>query len=178
MLAILLASLQLFFLCFLSVLFKIFNQLIKNKTIYVRNTVVRVKAAEGDSAKSYLIIDSPKTTASLRCIPICSTLMPVLLSCKSKATSCYVVSSTDSFVSPRTFDYRFKRILDTCQLPRINYHALRHTFATRCIEAGVDVKSLSEILGHGNVSITLNTYVHSSMDLKRIQLEKIACISA
>lgn len=151
---------------------------LKNKIIYVRNTVVRVKAAEGDSAKSYLIIDSPKTAASLRCIPICSTLMPVLLSCKSKTTSSYVVSSTDSFVSPRTFDYRFKRILDACQIPRINYHALRHTFATRCIEAGVDVKSLSEILGHGNVSITLNTYVHSSMDLKRIQLEKIACISA
>lgn len=151
---------------------------LKNKIIYVRNTVVRVKAAEGDSAKSYLIIDSPKTAASLRCIPICSTLMPVLLSCMSKATSSYVVSSNASFVSPRTFDYRFKRILDACQIPRINYHALRHTFATRCIEAGVDVKSLSEILGHGNVSITLNTYVHSSMDLKRIQLEKIACLSA
>ena len=56
----------------------------------------------------------------------------------------------------------------------INFHALRHTFATRCVEAEVDIKSLSEILGHSNVSITLNTYVHSSMDMKRKQLEKLS----
>lgn len=151
---------------------------LNNKVIYVRNTVVRVKSAAGDSAKTHLIIDTPKTAASLRCIPICSTLLSALTSCATRATSQYVVSYTSNFVSPRTYDYRFKKLLDACQIPRINYHALRHTFATRCIEAGVDVKSLSEILGHGDVSITLNTYVHSSMDLKRIQLEKIACVSA
>lgn len=151
---------------------------LNNKVIYVRNTVVRVKSAAGDSAKTHLIIDTPKTAASLRCIPICSTLLSALTSCSARATSQYVVSYTSNFVSPRTYDYRFKKLLDACQIPRINYHALRHTFATRCIEAGVDVKSLSEILGHGDVSITLNTYVHSSMDLKRIQLEKIACVSA
>lgn len=151
---------------------------LKNKVIYVRNTVVRVKSADGHSSKTHLCIDTPKTTASMRCIPICSTLLPVLTCGAKKATSKYVVSAVSGFVSPRTFDYRFKKILDACQLPHINYHALRHTFATRCIEAGVDVKSLSEILGHGNVSITLNTYVHSSLDLKRIQIEKIACVSA
>lgn len=151
---------------------------LNNKVIYVRNTVVRVKSAGGDSAKTHLIIDTPKTAASLRCIPICSTLLSALTSCASRATSQYVVSYTSNFVSPRTYDYRFKKLLDACQIPRINYHALRHTFATRCIEAGVDVKSLSEILGHGDVSVTLNTYVHSSMDLKRIQLEKITCVSA
>ena len=151
---------------------------LNNKVIYVRNTVVRVKSAVRDSAKTHLIIDTPKTAASLRCIPICSTLLSALMSCSARATSQYVVSYTSNFVSPRTYDYRFKKLLDACQIPRINYHALRHTFATRCIEAGVDVKSLSEILGHGDVSITLNTYVHSSMDLKRIQLEKIACVSA
>lgn len=63
--------------------------------------------------------------------------------------------------------------MKTAQLDLVNYHALRHTFATRCIEQGVDIKSLSEILGHANVSITLNTYVHSSIELKRIQLEKL-----
>ena len=147
---------------------------LKNKVIYVRNTVVRIKSPVGGSSKTQLSIDIPKTAASLRCIPICSTLLPVLSSCATKATSQYVVSSSATFVSPRTYDYRFKKLLDACQIPHINYHALRHTFATRCIEAGVDVKSLSEILGHGDVSITLNTYVHSSMDLKRTQLEKIA----
>ena len=150
---------------------------LKNKVLYVRNTVVRVQSAAGDSSKTHLIIDTPKTAASLRCIPICSTLLSALTSCSARATSQYVVSCTSNFVSPRTYDYRFKKLLDACQIPHINYHALRHTFATRCIEAGVDVKSLSEILGHGDVSITLNTYVHSSMDLKRSQLEKIACFS-
>ena len=151
---------------------------LKSKLIYVRNTVVRIKSDSGNPSKTHLIIDSPKTASSLRCIPICSNLTQALLSFAPKALSQYVVSSGTSFVSPRTYDYRFKKILDLCQIPHINYHALRHTFATRCIEAGVDVKSLSEILGHANVSITLNTYVHSSMELKRIQIEKIACMSA
>jgi len=81
-------------------------------------------------------------------------------------------------MKPRTFEYRYHRILDTTGIVSVNYHVLRHTFATRCIEVGVDVKSLSEILGHGNVSITLNTYVHSSLEMKRNQLEKLTTLSA
>ncbi len=150
---------------------------LKNRLIYVRNTVVRIKSDSKIGLKTHLIIDSPKTAASLRCIPICSNLHAVLSDYVSKAKSCFVISPGGSFVSPRTFEYRFKKLLDVSGIPRINYHALRHTFATRCIVAGVDVKSLSEILGHANVSITLNTYVHSSMDLKRTQLEKIACLT-
>ena len=67
----------------------------------------------------------------------------------------------------------FKRYLRECGLPEINYHALRHTFATRCIESGFDVKSLSEILGHGSVNITLNRYVHSSIEQKRKNMGKL-----
>lgn len=150
---------------------------LKNRLIYVRNTVVRVRSECGSNSKTHLIIDSPKTASSLRCVPICSNLYIVLAasSCKTKAK--FVASPGESFVSPRTFDYRYKKLLDSSGIPHFNYHALRHTFATRCIEAGVDVKSLSEILGHANVSITLNTYVHSSMDLKRSQLEKIVCLT-
>lgn len=151
---------------------------LKNRLVYVRNTVVRVKSGSDSDSKTHLVIDSPKTAASLRCIPICSNLYVVLSDYASKKRTKFVVSPNESFVSPRTFDYRFKKLLDASNIPRINYHALRHTFATRCIEAGVDVKSLSEILGHANVSITLNTYVHSSIDLKRTQLEKIACLTA
>lgn len=147
---------------------------LKNRIIYVRNTVVRVKSSESNSKKTHLTIDKPKTSASYRSIPICSALLPVLNVCAEKAVSPFVVSRSTDFVSPRTYDYRYKKILKESGVPNINYHALRHTFATRCIEAGVDVKSLSEILGHANVSITLNTYVHSSMDLKRMQLEKLS----
>lgn len=151
---------------------------LKNRLIYVRNTVVRVKSGLGSDLKTHLIVDNPKTASSLRCIPICSNLYAVLSDYAAKAKTKFVVSQTETFVSPRTFDYRYKKLLDASDIPHFNYHALRHTFATRCIEAGVDVKSLSEILGHANVSITLSTYVHSSMELKRIQLEKIASLTA
>jgi len=76
-------------------------------------------------------------------------------------------------MSPRTFEYHYHQILKNINISQVNYHCIRHTFATRCIEAGVDVKSLSEILGHANVAITLNTYVHSSLEIKRTQLEKL-----
>lgn len=146
------------------------------RTIYVRHTVSRVKSAEGDS-KTELILDEPKTASSKRVIPIPSPLFYALVDYRKHATSIYVVSSTDNFVSPRTYDARFHRVLIDCRLEDLNYHGLRHTFATRCIEAGVDVKSLSEILGHANVSITLNTYVHSSLDMKKSQLEKLTLLS-
>lgn len=148
---------------------------LKNHIIHVRHTVARVKSNKNNGSSSMLILDKPKTEASKRDIPISSKLLPLLEEVKKHATSDYVVSDEVGFVSTRTYDYRYHRVLKKCNIESINYHALRHTFATRCIEAGVDVKSLSEILGHSNVGITLNTYVHSSMELKRAQLEKL-CI--
>ena len=68
---------------------------------------------------------------------------------------------------------RFKSILKKCGVEKINFHALRHTFATKCVELGFDVKSLSEILGHANVNITLNRYVHPSMKLKHANMNKL-----
>ena len=79
----------------------------------------------------------------------------------------------DRFIEPRTMENVFKRYLRECHMPDINYHALRHTFATRCIETGFDVKTLSEILGHANVNITLNRYVHSSMERKRENMGRL-----
>lgn len=143
-----------------------------NRILYVRHTVARVRN-EGENENAALIIDTPKTASSLRCIPICSTLHAALSNFPAHSQEKYVVSKDDGFVSPRTYEYRYHKLLRENNIQSVNYHALRHTFATRCIEAGVDVKSLSEILGHSDVTITLNTYVHSSMEQKRIQLEKI-----
>lgn len=150
----------------------------ERKIIHVRHTVARVsdKVASASNATK-LIIDTPKTKASTRDIPISSRLFPIINELKNISNSKYLVSYTAGFVSPRTYEYRYHKVLDECGVSSVNYHALRHTFATRCIEAGVDVKSLSEILGHGNVSVTLNTYVHSSMELKRTQIEKLANMS-
>ncbi len=146
-----------------------------NQIIHVRHTIARVKPNEKDStAKSKWVIDEPKTKSSKRDIPIASILMPFLSLLQSRSKSKYVVSETDDFISPRTYEYRFHQILKKSGVDDINYHALRHTFATRCVAVGVDIKSLSEMLGHSNVAITLNTYVHSSMSTKRIQLEKLS----
>lgn len=142
--------------------------------IHVRHTIARVKAKENSERATSLILDTPKTKASLRDIPISSFLCPFLKEAMKTKKSQYVVSEKKDFLSPRTYEYRYHQILKKCHIEKINYHALRHTFATRCIEVGVDVKSLSEMLGHSNVSITLETYVHSSMQLKRSQIEKLA----
>lgn len=142
---------------------------LENRVLYVRHTVARVR--RGDPGVSGLVIDRPKTPSSLRCVPICSRLQDVL---KAQQGAGYVVSNRADFVSPRTFEYRYHKLLDASGVPQIHFHALRHTFATRCIASGMDVKSLSEILGHSSVSTTLGTYVHSSMEMKRTQLEKLA----
>ncbi len=143
------------------------------RTMIIRHTVSRVMSEEGSSRKTDLIIDTPKTPSSLREIPISSKLNDMLVKYHSRSSSDYLISENDSFVNPRTYQEKFRKMLDKCCISPIKYHALRHTFATRCIQAGVDVKTLSEILGHSNTVITLNTYVHLSLEAKKQQLEKL-----
>ena len=147
---------------------------LNNLVIRIRHTIARVRCADiTHKATTQLILDSPKTASSVRDIPISSVLLPHLTEFRTSYSNEYVISESSDFVSPRTYEYRFHRLLKQCGIQQVNYHVLRHTFATRCIEAGMDVKSLSELLGHSNVGITLNTYVHSSMERKREQLEML-----
>ena len=148
----------------------------QNNLIHIRATVSRVQNPNKNG--TVLIIDKPKTDASVRAVPFTDSFRNIALKIKSQSASHYVISESSDFVSPRSFDYRYKKIISKLNLPIINFHSLRHTFATRCIEYAVDPKSLSEILGHANVSVTLNTYVHSSMELKRAQIEKLPSLSA
>jgi integrase len=78
------------------------------------------------------------------------------------------------FMEPRLLQSHFKKILSTLEIEHANFHTLRHTFATRCVELGFDIKSLSEILGHSTVNITLNRYVHPSMDLKQRNMNMLS----
>ena len=142
------------------------------RIMHIRNTVIRTN--RNDNTYPAFMISEPKTKSSIRDIPLTDCLLYNLMIVKSESISPYVISGNSEFVSPNTFEYRYHKALNQFNIKDINFHALRHTFATRCIEAGVDDKTLSEILGHANVSITLNTYVHSSMDLKRSQLEKFS----
>ena len=79
-----------------------------------------------------------------------------------------------NFTEPRVLQYHFRKVLKKLDIEQVNFHVLRHTFATRCIEVGFDVKSLSEILGHSSVSITMNKYVHPSMELKRKNMNRLS----
>lgn len=149
-----------------------------SKVIHIRHTIARVKSEKEGSKKTQLILDDPKTKSAIRDIPISTPLLPVLYGMKERSGAGYLISGKMEFVSTRTFDYRYKKILEKTGIPLQNFHSLRHTFATRCVEAGMDVKTLSEILGHSNVSITLNTYVHPSLERKREQMEKFCALSA
>ncbi len=148
---------------------------LESKIIFIRQTVARIWYQENGKKASKLTASYPKTGTSVRSIPICSKLHNIITTFPNRKRSGYVMAHRNGtdFTSPRTFEYRYKRILQNCHLEPFNYHTLRHTFATRCIERGMDIKSLSEILGHADASLTLNTYVHSSVELKRQQLEKL-----
>lgn len=139
----------------------------ENKVLHVHATVVR------DSIHKSFRIDKPKTESSDRYIPLSDIVETALLLCR-KSNQGYIMSENSDFMRPNSFEYRYHRLLKDADIEDIRFHALRHTFATRCIEAGVDDKSLSELLGHSNVNITLNTYVHSSLSLKKKQMSKLS----
>ncbi len=136
--------------------------------ITIGKTIQRISANENDHTKkrTKIIMTDPKSTSSIRLIPI-SNCMYEFLKLRQTRNEYYVVSGTGEPVEPRTVQYRFSKLLDKLDLPKVNFHALRHMFATNCISHGFDVKTLSEILGHSSVEITLNRYVHSSFERKR-----------
>ena len=105
--------------------------------------------------------------------PLPSFLATLALPFRTNPKAFILTAQADKYIEPRLLQYSFKKYTKECGLDDVNYHALRHTFATRCIEAGFDVKTLSEILGHTSVNITLNRYVHSSMDVKRTNMERL-----
>ena len=144
-----------------------------DKEFYVQRTMQRLHNLDDNSEKKTAIeIGEPKSPSSIRKIPIPDELLNYLKN--AYVADSYVLSGLkNKFVEPRTMENRFKSVLKKCGVEKINFHALRHTFATRCVELGFDIKSLSEILGHANVNITLNRYVHPSMKLKHANMNKL-----
>lgn len=132
---------------------------------HIHRTMQRIQTPDGET-KTAILIAEPKSQCSIRDIPIAGTLREKLI--QQTVKEGYVLTGNKNrYVEPRTMQNRFKAIVERCGIWDAHFHTLRHTFATRCIEVGFDEKSLSEILGHANVSITLNRYVHPSMELKQ-----------
>lgn len=142
----------------------------ENKLIYVNRTVQRLPADCGNT-KTALVESEPKSVCSKREIPMSVPVLEMFM--KFRNDKPYVFGG-DKPLEPRKMQYHYKKIMKEAGLPYRNFHSLRHTFATNCIEGGMDVKSLSEILGHSDVKITLSRYVHPSADTKRKHME---CLS-
>lgn len=143
----------------------------KECLITVNRTMQRVQV-EGKDNKTEIIITTPKTNASIRQIPIPKMLVDYIIGFKSSNDQYILTNKNGNYIEPRVMQYKFKKYIQIAGISDANFHALRHTFATRCIEAGVDVKVLSEVLGHSNVNITLDRYVHNSIDYKKDNIER------
>lgn len=147
----------------------------KNNLIHIGATMQRIQTDETEK-KTTVTVTEPKSLCSVRDIPITDPLASFLKNyCFDMPDDAYILTGDSvHFVEPAMIRYHFGKQLKDCGLENVTFHTLRHSFATRCVEAGVDIKTLSEILGHENVNITLNRYVHSSMDLKRESMEKLS----
>lgn len=151
---------------------------LENAVLHIRHTMLRIRDLEKGSpsaSKTKVIVCAPKTPSSFRHIPLPERLLSLLSILRTQAfPHSFLLTGSYCFLEPRTYLNRYKSCLRSLNIPVRSFHTLRHTFATRCIEAGVDIKTLSEILGHAGVQITLNQYVHSTMEQKRYQLERLA----
>lgn len=129
-----------------------------------------------ESGKLCRIIETPKTAHSIRVIPLPKQIVPILREMKKGNNSPLVITDKGKIPSVRAYQRSFELLLAKLGLPKRGFHSLRHTFATRAIECGMDVKSLSELLGHKNSVVTLNRYVHSLMEHKKAMMDKLGKI--
>ena len=146
--------------------------------IYVHQTMQRLQNYESTTSKTKVLVTPPKSSCSIRKIPIPDEIFTLMAPLRQKENSYFLTGSDHKYVEPRSMQYRFQSVIKKCNIPPTNFHTLRHTFATRCVELGFDVKSLSEILGHASVNITMNRYVHPSMELKQENMNKLSDLFA
>lgn len=146
-------------------------------TLDVRHTIQRLQSEDLSALhKTRVLITEPKSPAALRTIPLPEFVSKIIMPFASSPDAYILSGKTQTAVEPRIMQNRFKRYLLEGGIEDANFHSLRHTFATRCIESGFDPKTLSEILGHSSVKITMDRYVHSSMQLKRHNMNKLSLI--
>ena len=140
-------------------------------SLRVRHTLQRLPSPEGPT-KTAILITEPKSPSSLRTIPIPAALLPRLRAWEAGG-SCFFLTGKEQYIEPRSMENKLNAALRACGMEPAGFHICRHSFATRCVELGFDTKTLSEILGHASVSITMNRYVHPSMDFKRENMKRL-----
>lgn len=143
---------------------------------YSNGTVTISKSCHygrGEDGKFARQTDLPKTITSYRIIPLPRQLLFMLKALEKRSTCEYIIANGRKPISVRSFQRSFSRLLKRLNIPHKGFHALRHTFATRAVECGMDVKTLSELLGHKNASITINRYAHSLIEHKKEMMNKL-----
>ena len=143
-------------------------------TITISRTIERIYIIEGDRKHTEVVINTPKTKNSCREIPMSKELLAMIKPLKKVVNdNFYVLTNDERPTEPRTYRNYFKGLMVKLDIPKLKYHGLRHSFATRCIEAGCDYKTVSVLLGHSNISTTLNLYVHPNMEQKKRCITKM-----
>ena len=141
------------------------------KYLEIKRTIERIKNNESDT-KTILIESTPKSSTSKRIVPIPNFLIEILKKYKTE-NNFFVLSNSLNLYDPRQFEAFYKRIIKKCGISYTKFHTLRHTFATRSIESKMDIKTLSEILGHASIEITLKLYVHPTYEMKKNSIESL-----
>ena len=140
--------------------------------LHVWRTLQRIPDRTSQKTKTKLIFTEPKTKKSKRDIPLPCFVVEKIKEMNYSEGS-FLLSGTSTPIEPRTLENRYKKFMEELNIAETTFHTLRHTFATRCVEAQFDIKTLSDLLGHSSVNITLNRYVHSSYQLKVENMNKI-----
>lgn len=142
--------------------------------IKVRRTIQRIYTIEEGTRKTELILDTPKTKNSIREIPMSKDLLRMLKPIKKIVNNSFYVLTNDAKpTEPRTYRTYYKNLMRELGIPELKFHGLRHSFATRCIESKCDYKTVSVLLGHSNISTTLNLYVHPNLEQKKKAIEQM-----
>lgn len=142
--------------------------------ISVNKTIQRIYVMDDSDRHTELILDTPKTKNSIRDIPMSKDLLRMIKPIKKVVNSgFYVLTNEANPTEPRTYRSYYKKLMKELSIPELKFHGLRHSFATRCIESDCDYKTVSVILGHSNISTTLNLYVHPNLDQKKKCIDKM-----
>ena len=148
---------------------------LRNGVVHVRKTVQRIRSGDRTS----LMVLPPKSDSARRTIPLpgdMAALLQKLVQSRPNGEN-YLLTGKNVPMEPRTMQYQYRALLKAAGIPYRNFHTLRHTYASRCVERGIDVKSLSEMLGHADVRTTLQVYVHSSLEHKMRVIQSICFLA-
>lgn len=150
---------------------------LQEQTIRVSATLSRLRdTAARSGSRTRIVIGAPKSDTSARTFPMSGCAASLCRRFAVQDANAYILTGTQNYMEPRTLQYRIEKYTRDCGLEGVHAHTLRHTFATRAVEVGFEIKSLSEVLGHANTTITLERYVHSSMELKRSNMDKLTAV--